>query len=176
VTELIQLEKARLMLAAKKGYRNWKSRFGEDFQAETRLGEISGKTLFHLARGDEKATFYLYDLIMGIKDLGSGFEFDCLNPGGKMLVIDMYLFLLDRMRFETMKRFGWLQYYPGEDLALVKLIADFEEIASDLQSHVPVLSPDHPGIEEYRAMNTLDREAFIRRLIPVALNRIKAQA
>jgi hypothetical protein len=41
---------------------------------------LSLKTLSFLSQGREKSTFYLYDLIMNLLNLGSGFEFDELIP------------------------------------------------------------------------------------------------
>jgi hypothetical protein len=41
---------------------------------------LSLKTLSFLSQGREKGTFYLYDLIMNLLNLGSGFEFDELIP------------------------------------------------------------------------------------------------
>ena len=106
--QVIDLEEGRLLLAVRKGYRNWESRFKEEFGLETKLSQISFKTLSFLAQGKDKGTFYLYDLIMNLLDLGSGFEINELNAKEKMMVINRYLFIMDRIRFEYMKRLGWL--------------------------------------------------------------------
>ncbi|HDZ91395.1 MAG: hypothetical protein JRF51_05860 [Deltaproteobacteria bacterium] len=171
--KVIDLEEGRLLLAVKRGYRNWKSRFNEDFGIHTRLCHISRKTLNHLAQGGDKGAFYLYDLIMGLKDLGSGFEFNELDPESKMAVIDLHLFLLDRIRFEYMKRLGWLESYPGEEYTLVELITRFDTIGPGLQARIPVLSRNHPRHREFFAINTFDREGFIRKLIPGLMKEIK---
>jgi hypothetical protein len=171
--QVIDLEEGRLLMAVKRGFRNWSGRFGESFGTKTLLSHISSKTLFHLAQGKDKGTFYLYDLIMHLQGLGSGFEFNELSPGHKMAVIDRYLFLLDRIRFECMKRLGWLEDYPGEEFTLVEMVLQFESLAPRLQSRVPLLSRDHPLYEEYALLNTLDREAFVRKLIPAALKEVQ---
>ncbi len=173
MTRVIDLEEGRLQRAAKRGYRNWISQFNEEFGLETRLSHVSFSTLAYLAQGKEKGSFYLYDLIMNLQGLGSGFEFNELHSKEKMLVIDKYLFLLDRIRFEVMKRLGWLESYPGEELSLVELIVQFEKMAPSLQAKVPVLSRDHPDHEQYMRLNTFDREAFVRKLIPKALKKLK---
>ena len=41
MTDVSDLEESRLLLAVKRGYRNWVSRFKEDFGVDTRLPEIS---------------------------------------------------------------------------------------------------------------------------------------
>jgi hypothetical protein len=172
MSQVIDMERGRLQMAVKRGYRNWKGRFQEDFDQQTRLSDLSLQTLAFLAQGKEKGTFYLYDLIMNLKWMGSGFEFNELGPKQKMIVIDQYLFLLDRIRFECMKRMGWLEGYPGEDFPLVELITRFEELAPNLQAKVPVLSQSHPKYGEYADMGTFDQEAFIRKLIPKAVRDI----
>jgi hypothetical protein len=53
MTEVIELEKAKLDMAVRRGYRNWKSQFQEDFGPDTRLSDISTKTLALLAHGKD---------------------------------------------------------------------------------------------------------------------------
>ena len=170
---VIDLEEGRLLMAVKKAYRNWKGRFKEDFGLETRLSDISFRTLSLLAQGKDKGTFYLYDLTMNLQGLGSGFEFNELGQKKKMVIIDQYLFLLDRIRFECMKRLGWLESYPGEKFTLVDLIIQFDRMAPGLQAQVPVLSKDHPDYKTYSSVNTFEKEAVVRRLIPKLLIKIK---
>ena len=173
MAEVIDLEEARLLMAVKKGYRNWRKGFEEEFGTETRLSQISWKTLSYLALGSIKASFYLHDLIMSHKNMGSGLDFKNLSSTKKMAVVDQYLFLLDRMRFECMKRLGWLESYPGENLTLVELVTKFDDLAPTLQARIPLLSKNHPDYEQYLKTSTFDREAFIRKLIPKALSEIQ---
>ena len=171
---VIDLQEGRLLLAVKRGYRNWISQFEEGFGISTRLCDISLKTLNYLAHGRGREAFYLYDLIMALKNLGSGFEFNELDPEDKMAVIDIHLFLLDRIRFEYMKRLGWLESYPGEEFSLVELITRFDNLAPGLQAQIPALSISHPGYREFSTINSFDREAFVRKLIPALMKEIKA--
>ncbi|MBN2123741.1 MAG: hypothetical protein JW821_05590 [Deltaproteobacteria bacterium] len=172
MTGVVDLKEARLDMAARRGFRNWRSRFKEDFGRGTFLGALSLKTLATLAQGKESSTFYLFDLIMNIEDLGSGFEFNELPPKQKIGVMDRYLFLLDRIRFEYMKRLGWLEGYPGEDMGLVDLVVRFDQLAPRLQADTPSLSRDHPSYERFSRMKTLEREEFIRKMIPKALQKM----
>ena len=170
--QVIDLQEVRFSLAVRKGYRNWTGRFKEGFSETTQLSQISLKTLSYLAQGREKGTFYIYDLIMNLKDLGSGFEFNELNSDKKMAVIDLYLFLLDQIRFECMKRLGWLESYPAEGFTLVDLVMQHDKTDPILQAKTPVLSRNHPDYKHYSETNTFDREGFIRKLIPKALEEI----
>ncbi len=173
MSQVIDLKENRLAIATKRGFRNWSSHFKEDFGLTTQLAQISSKTLSLLAQGRDKSTFYLYDLIMNLKGLGSGFEFAELSPKEKMIVIDLYLFLLDHIRFECMKRLKWLERYPGEETALVELIVNFDKLAPNLQAEAPLLSAHHPGYNEYQDLTFFDKEVFIRKLIPQALDEIQ---
>ena len=110
---------------------------------------------------------------MNLRNLGSGFEFNELNPKEKMAVMDRYFFILDRIRFEYMKRLGWLAVYPGEEYTLVELIPQFDKLAPNLQSKTAALSQDHPAYGKFYGMNPFEREALIRRLIPKALKTIQ---
>jgi hypothetical protein len=176
MTSVIDLKTARLGRKVERGYRNWVSQFGEPFEAGTRFHDISITTLMTLAQGREKSAFYLYDLIMNLLDLGSGFELNELAPAEKMSVMDRYLFLLDRIRFEYMRRLGWLESYPGQEYTLVEIIIHFQRFAPGLQSKTPFLSRDHPDYGRFGRMNGFEKEEFIRRLIPKALIKLQDQS
>jgi len=163
---VIDLKDGQRLIQAKRAFRNWTSRFSENFGPETRLGDLSLDTLSFLAQGNEKSTFYLYDLIMEMKGFGSGFEFNELPPKKKMVVIDQYLFLLDRIRFECMKRLGWLGTYPGEEFSMVALVTGYDRLAPGLQANVPRLREDHPEYPKFATISTYDKEGFVRKLIP----------
>lgn len=171
-TEVIDLKKARLELAARRGYRNWVTRFNEVFDLKTSPSDISLETLSHLANGKGENAFCLYDLIMNLLELGSGFELNELDSEDKMIVIDRYLFLLDIIRYEYMKRAGWLQSYPGENLTLVEVIINFMKLGPSLQARLPLLSKDHPDYNLFLEMNTFEKTEFIRKLIPEILKEI----
>ena len=176
MSRVIDLQEVRFRAAVKRGYRNWVSRFGEPFGPDTRFTDMSMETLSYLAQGKDKGTFYLYDLIMNLKGLGTGFEFNELTPKNKMVVIDLYLFVLDQVRFECMKRLEWIERYPGEAHALAELIDQYNDLAPRLQAKIPELSRTHPGYDEYRELNTFDQEGFIRKLIPKALKAVEDYA
>jgi hypothetical protein len=170
---VVDIDTARLELKARKGYRNWVGRFREDFGLTTRLDHISIKALRFLAQGKGDNSFYIYDLIMNLQGLGSGFEFNELNSKGKMAVMDQYLFLLDRIRFAYMKRLGWLESYPGEEFTLVELIMKFDRMAPGMQARPPLLGKDHPEYETFCKMNLFEKEEFIRKLVPEAIKEIQ---
>jgi hypothetical protein len=176
MTSVVNLEQARRAKAARRGFRNWINQLGEDCSLETHLGDISAKTIALLAEGKERSSFYLFDLIMNLQNLGSGFDFHDLGSKEKLGVMERSLFLLDRIRFEVMKRLEWLASYPGEEFSVVELVTQYDEVAPRLQAQTPSLKPEHPDFARYRAMNTLQKETLIRELIPKALQKIQDQS
>lgn len=166
---VVDLDKARQDATVRRAYRNWRSRFHEDFDAATRTKDLSNETLLFLSRGNEEGAFFLYDLIMGLLRVGSGFEIRSLSPEDRLRVMDRYLFLLDRLRFEVMQRLGWVDVFPGEDHSLVELITHYETLAPAMQARVPELSPGHPDYRAFQMVSALEKESFIRKLIPAAL-------
>lgn len=172
MSEVVDLDRARLEKKVKKSYRNWTAKFGDRFGVTTGFCDVPDNILAVLAIGNENSAFYFYDLIMNLEGLGSGFGFNELNPDKKLIVIDRHLFLLDRTRYEYMKRLKWLTSYPGEEYAIVDLIINFDSLAPDIQARPPILSTDHPAYEEYNSMNLIEKEQAIRKLIPEALRLI----
>ena len=175
MAQVINLAKARLLIATRKGYQNWLTHFKEEFGIETKISQLSIKTLCFLAQGRDQSSFYLYELIMNIHDLGSGFLFNELRAKEKIRVIDQSLFILDLIRFECMKRLGWLEKYAGEQYTLVELISNFDQIAPNIQACIPELSKGHPEYKVYSCMHPMDQETFIRKLIPQALKDLTEQ-
>ena len=173
MADVVDIDKARLKVIIHRGFRNWKSRFAEQFGPETTLSSISIKTLAVLASGKDESTFYLFDLIMILNQWGSGFEFHELKSEDKMAVMDQYLFLLDRIRFEYMKRLGWLAHFPGEEYPLVELILHFNALAPLLQADTPKMGRDHPQYERFLKMKPEEQNEFIRKMIPDVIKAIK---
>jgi hypothetical protein len=172
MSEIVDIEKARLEMRAKKGFRNWTNRFDCCFGTSTLMKNIPDRALAFLAEGSPKSSFYYYDLIINLKDMGSGFSFNELEPAEKMAVIDIHLFILDRVRYEYMKRLGWLDYYPGEEYPVVELVINFNDMAPNILAKPAVLSQSHPCYMEYISKNLFEKEEIIRKLIPEALNKI----
>ncbi|MBN2418980.1 MAG: hypothetical protein JXL81_06315 [Deltaproteobacteria bacterium] len=169
---IVNIDKARLEIRVKKGFKKWNSRFGCFFDISTRMEQIPDKALAFLAEGTQKSAVYYYDIIMSIKGLGPGSGFDELSPAYKMAVIDIHLFLLDRVRYEYMKRLGWIDCYAGEEYSIFEQIRAFNDLAPDIQARPPVLSRSHPQYMEYMSKNLFEKDEIIRKLIPEALKKL----
>lgn len=170
---VVDLQKARLEIKARKAFRNWTSRFEKEFELTSRVRDIPDNMLSLMVTGREDSTFYYYDFIMNIEGLGSGFDFDGLAPDKKIHVIDRHFFLLDRFRYEFMKRLGWVDSYPGDEYTIAELVTGFNILAPDLQAKPVELNSSHPAYEKYRNINLFEKEQVIRKLIPEALELIE---
>jgi hypothetical protein len=173
MSEVIDLRRRLIARAAERALRNWRKRFNEEFSVDMTFSDISMRTLSFLALGKEDSAFYFYDLIMNIQGMGSGFEFNVLRPASKMLVTDQYLFLLDQARYECMQRLGWLEERPGEHVPIVELIENFDVVAPSIQAEIPTLSSTHPRYNEFAELGVIEKESFIRGLIPDVLDALK---
>lgn len=155
--------------ALRQGLGLWRRCFPEELTRETRLADLSDQTLLALARLGPETTPVLYELIMGLLGLGSKDRFPILSGPVKMKVLDIYLFVVDQIRWECMRRLGWISGFPAEEYPLVELIWDHQTIKSGFSPPSPRLSKTHPDFPDFERAQPLGGEAVLRRLIPAAL-------
>jgi hypothetical protein len=175
VAEIIDLERFRAKIAADQGFRTWLARFKEQFDPQTRLQDLSPQTLLYLATPGEENLYVNFDLIMGAKGLGGSLRFrlDDLDYATKMKIMDTAFALVDRERFEVMRRLGWVKEPPGLDTPIIELVQHAWRLGSDFARQVPQLSSQHPEYHAYAKLSAMDRVVFIRRLIPRAVAEFK---
>jgi len=130
---------------------------------------LSATGLGLLIRGGEENLLPIYDLILGVLGMGSGARFYDLEGSEKMYVMDISIFLLDQLRFESMKRLGWVEDFPTRHISLLDLVEQFGEHFFSRRHETPFLSPSHSLYGEYEKTFEGDRSLFVRRLIPDAL-------
>lgn len=169
MTEIIDFQVKKRQMTARKGFKNWTSRFSEPFDENTRFRDVSENTLRSLVRGGEVSTLPVYDLVMGVLGLGSGFRFQELAVPDKMTVMDIAMFLLDLFRFEAMRRLGWVVDDPLFDTPIIDAVEQFSDRFAASRHQAPKLLESHPGFAEYSKAYESDRHAVVRRLIPEML-------
>jgi len=169
VAQILEMREKKRQLAAKKGFQGWTRRFCEFYDENTRLEDLSDSTLEVLIRGNEESSMPLYELILGIKGLGMGPRFYFMESGEKMAIMDITLFLLDQLRFEAMRRLGWVDDHPTFHSPLMDLVEQFSGRFSAIRNQTPALSSTHPRYFEYTETFEGDRSGFVRRLIPQVL-------
>jgi hypothetical protein len=177
VAEVIDLEGFRRKLAADQAFRTWLARFKEQFGPETRLQDLSPHTLLYLASPGEDNLYVYFDLIMGAQGLGGSvrFRLDDLDYTVKLKIMDTAFALVDRVRFEVMRRLGWVDAAPGMDTPLIELVQQAWRKGTAFVRELPQLSARHPEFEGYRSLHPMDQAVFLRRLIPRAVSQFRAQ-
>lgn len=166
---VLDINECRRRLAAKKGFGPWTRRFNLGFSDDTSIRELDNEIVKYLIHGGDDSAMALYELIMGVKGLGQGVRFFYLDNEKKMAVTDITLFLLDQFRFEAMFRLGWLDDYPTLHIPLLDLVQDFKSNFSAIKHQSPTLSAAHPRYREYLSEFEGDRNAFVRKLVPDAI-------
>jgi hypothetical protein len=172
VAEIIDLERFRTKVAADQGFRTWLARFQEQFGPDTRLHDLSPSTLLYLATPGDENLYVYFDLIMGAQGLGGSLRFrlDDIDYAAKLKIMDTAFALVDRVRFEVMRRLGWVEEVPGGEFPLIELVQQAWRQGPSFAREVPPLGAAHPEFDAYRRLNHLDRTVFIRRLIPRAVD------
>jgi hypothetical protein len=166
VVDLKQYASNRAVARSKK---RWKSLFPEDLTSQTKLGDLSDRTILTLANLGQDVMQAIYDMIMGLLDFDPKLGFDDLTGQDKLRILDASLFLIDQVRWECLRRIGWVSGFAAEEHALVDLVLENEMIKKEFNPCFPSLNPSHPNYEEFLRRRDIDGEAMIRSMIPAAL-------
>ena len=137
--KIVDLQTYRLKAVEQRGFGPWRKRFAESFDSKTRLADLSDQTLYFLAQPGEPSAFAYYEVIMGILNLGPAAKFHYLASADQMRVVDLHLFLSDQVRFEMMRRLGWIEDFEGLKYSILELIQKFDEIKERCRLNPPVL-------------------------------------
>jgi hypothetical protein len=108
---------------------------------------------------------------MGVKDLGTTSDFFQLDKAEKMEVIDISIYLLDQLRFECMRRLNWLESSARRQVPIVELIEQYPQLKEQGTTLVPPLSESHPKYQIFERLSELEKETFIRKQIPEAIEK-----
>ena len=177
MAEVVDLDRFRRKLAADKGFHTWLKRFQDQFGPDTRLEDLTPDTLLYLATPGEENLYVFFDLVMGVMGLGGALRFrlDDLESTIKLRIMDAAFALMDRARFEVMRRLGWVEATPGEKEPLVVLVQQAWQQGAAFAREVPRLSPHHPDYQEFQNMSAINQGTVIRRLIPKAVAQFRVQ-
>ncbi len=177
MAQVLDLERFRARLAADAGFHTWLKRFQEQFGPDTRLTDLSPGTLLYLATPGEENLYVYFDLVMGARGLGPSLRFkvDDIDNASKLKILDTAFALVDRVRFEVMRRLGWVEAVPEGELPLIQLVQQAWRQGAPFAREVPRLSPRHPDYPAYSKLGPLDQAVFLRRLIPRAVDEFQKQ-
>ena len=169
MAEIICLSDIRRQGALRDGFSAWNIQFSCSFALETCLKDLDHAMLRQLADPGEVSTRLINTMVIGFLELGT-LSFDELNQRQQSRIIDIQLFLADQIHFEMMLRLGWLTSYGGQKDALFDMVRCFDASRQHYQTSPPTLSPAFPEYNVYAALIDREKQVFIRRLIPGALN------
>ena len=171
--KVVDLQRYRTRAIEQRAFGPWQKRFGESFDSTTRMVDLSNSTLYYLAQPGESSSVAYYEFIMGILDLGAAPKFHYLDNTDQMRVVDIHLFVADQIRFEMMRRLGWIKSFEGEKYTLLKMVQEFDTIKTRCSSNPPDLAESNPDYATYAQLTIGDKEVFIRRLLQEALEAFK---
>lgn len=173
MAEVIQFESFKRKQAAIRGFSSWSKRFGEKLDEHTKLSDLTDRTLLFLISPGDQNIFALYELVMGVKNLGTVSDFFNLDKPGKMEVIDISIHLLDQFRFECMRRLKWLESGAEQPLSIIELIEQYPLQKVQGPADIPSLNKLHPKYRMFQELPELERETFIRKQIPEAIEEFR---
>ncbi len=164
--KIIALDAFREQGIVRKGFKRWRRRFDQTFDAQTGLADLTPYTLYQLSLPGGEALTYLYDMIIGFMGYGQEVGFDDLDSVTQIGVLDIHLFISDQIRFEMMYRLGWLDRYTGNRFTLLQFVREHEQVKKSCKDDPPVLAQNHTDFDAYCPLFELDRQIFLRRLFP----------
>jgi hypothetical protein len=173
MNKIVDLERYRSQVLKQRYFGAWEERFGEEFALSDRLTDISDQSLYRLACPGDDSNQAFYEVIMGTLELGPAAKFGYLEDDDKLRVVNVHLFLVDMVRFELMRRLGWLCHYAAFNECIVELVHRSEDIKTRCRNQGPELVPTHPKYNDYCMLVPRDKDAFVRSLLTDALEAFK---
>ncbi len=173
MADIVDLKNFRDKGIGQKVFAPWKRRFGNVFSQDTRLSDLPDKTLFYLAQPGEKSAEIIYELILASLGSNPSSRLENLEKGLQLRVMDIHLFLADLFRFEMMRRLGWIEALSCASPPLIELVVDFDKYKNVCRENPPELCATHPDHGSYANLHERDKEGYVRRLLPGALEIFK---
>jgi hypothetical protein len=175
MSKTVSLEAHKLKKAARRGFREWRRLFPgpPELDENTRIQDLPDSLLLFLCEDIPQSRVLIYDLLMGVYGLGSGYEFESLAPDQVGALLDPFFLLTDQFRFECLRRLGWAYPSPASMLPLVDLVLQIRErIPVDFLG-TPELTPAHPAYPLLKRPSLLEHAVFLRRHLPEAVKEFR---
>ena len=175
MTETVSLEAHRLRKAARRGFREWRRLFPVlgDADEQTRIRDLPDQVLLLFCEDLPQSRVLIYDLLMGVYGLGSGYEFESLPPEQVGALLDPFFLITDLMRFECLRRLGWAYPHPGSVIPIIELVQQIRTRISPDFLGTPELTSAHPAFKMLQKPSLLEQAVFLRRHIPEAVGRFR---
>lgn len=145
----------------------WALEMGCSISPQATVAELPDKLVLVLAESDPSGDSSLEELV-GLIALGRRQPVTALPPRVRMIILELSLFVLDLVRFECMTRLDWIEPQAARKVPLVEILSrelrQLKELMKPLR-----LRQTHPLFHRFEALPLIEKETFIRRMIPQAL-------
>lgn len=168
---VVSLYKFKRRKAAQRGFREWRRLFEtfHGFGENTRWSDLPDWLLLYLCEGSPESRLTLYDLLMGVSGLGSGYDFEALPPDTLMPLLDAYFVLMDQVHYECMRRLGWIENSPWAEKPVVDQVREAAGI-SPFMLGVPEMTPQHPAFGITKGRHDFDYGRWLRKHVPKSIH------
>jgi hypothetical protein len=153
----------------------WQRQFGETYRVKDGLAGIANTVLRFLAEPSDRSDQAYGALIWAVLEPDDPKAFSCQSRQQQSRILDIQFYLTDRIRFEMMRRLGWLCGYVGDTKTIPAIILGFDALQYQDFEDPPKLSPDHQGYADYQRLIPREKGVFVRRLYPEALSVFQQQ-
>lgn len=171
--KVVDLNAYKTHVMEQRAFGTWRRRFKAPFNLSTKLTDLSDGILLQLATPGDESTAAFYELIMGAIGLAPSQLFQSLDSEKKMAIVDIHLFLADQVRFEMLYRLGWIHGFHCQKRPILEMVISYQRFKKSCRRTPPELSVSHPGYAGLQDLIPRDRAAYIRRLLPEALDAFK---
>lgn len=167
--EVIALDEKRRRLRARRAFHLWERRFGRLFDENTSVHDLPDEVLAVLVQPGDACTRLVQSLVVRVMTGEDAPDLEGLRPPQKIRAIDLTLLMVDQIRFECMRRLGWVEADPRAHWPIVDFLVRHADGDAPAAQQTPSLLPSHPLYAQYEKTFAGDRAAFVRKLIPRAI-------
>ncbi len=145
----------------------WATEMGYRISPRATVASLPDKLVLSLAESDPRGASLLEAMVCVVV-LGKRQPLTALPPQTRMRLLELSLFLIDVVRFECMARLDWIEPQRVRELPLVEILSkEPSELKQLTGPHR--LRQDHPHFHKFEALPLMEKETFVRRMIPQAL-------
>lgn len=177
--KIISMESFKYKRAAEKGFREMRDLFKsfDYFDENTKWSDLPDYILLFLSEESKESELVIYELVMGASGRENlcGCTLKSLPSDILSTLMDIYFFIKDQIRFECMRRIGWVSDVPYSDKSIIEIIFDLNKRTFPGLMPPPVLTYYHPGYLENREANNLEQSGIARKYIYEAVKTFRLE-
>lgn len=175
MAKIIELEQYKKDKIGKRCFKYWNQHLKQSCSFFTQLRDLYDEDLLMLAAPGEESTVMFYMLIQSVHQENNTTLQDQPPTLSEIEKMDLHLYLADKVRLEMMVRLSWLKSYPQQELSVIDLVRQYHLHRLENYNSPPELSSRHPDYHQYQKLINREKELFIRKLFPKALNLFKSK-